>query len=113
MKRLLRAAAFSWRGITAAWRDEPAFRQEICAAILLSALAFWLDIGGGARALLIGAVLLVPLVELLNTALEAAVDLVSEERSPLAAKAKDCGSAAVFFAVVLAAAVWGTALWPN
>lgn len=113
MRRLLRAAVFSWRGMRAAWREEPAFRLEAVLAAGLAALSFFLDVGGGARAALIGAALFVPLVELLNTAVEAATDLAAKEKHPLAAKAKDCGSAAVLLAAAVAATVWAAVLWPN
>lgn len=111
---MLRAAVFSWRGLAAAWRDEPAFRLEVAAAAALSAGAFWLDVGGGSRALLVAAAVFVPAVELLNTALEAAADLAADgKRHPLAAKIKDCGSAAVLLSIIIAAAVWAGVLWPN
>ncbi len=113
MRRLLRAAVFSGRGFAVAWREEPAFRLEAVVAAGLAAFSFWLDIPGGARALLIGAAAFVPMVELLNTAVEAAADLAAQGRQPLAAKAKDCGSAAVLLAVAVAAAVWAAVLWPN
>lgn len=113
MRRLWRAAIFSWRGVVIAWRDEAAFRLEIILATVLVAVACVLPVSGGARALLIFSVLLIPVVELLNTAVEAVVDLATDEQKPLAAKAKDCGSAAVLAVIIAAAAAWGTVLWSN
>jgi diacylglycerol kinase (ATP) len=113
-RRLKKAAIFSWRGLQATWRDEPAFRQELAVAVLLLPLAFWLTSDSVERALLVGTVLLVLVVEVLNTALEAAVDLVAQQnKHPLAAKAKDCGSAAVFLSILIAMVVWGVVLWPH
>lgn len=113
MRRLWRAAIFSWRGIVAAWRDETAFRQEVVLVTVLVAVACVLPVDGGARALLIFSVLLIPVVELLNTAVEAVADLVTDEQKPLVAKAKDCGSAAVLVTIIAAIMTWGAVLWPN
>jgi diacylglycerol kinase (ATP) len=110
-RRLPRAAAVSLAGLRAAWRNEAAFRQETALAAILVPLAFWLADGSAARALLVGSVLLILVVELLNSAVEAAVDRASPEDHPLAGEAKDLGSAAVFASIVLAAAVWGIVLW--
>lgn len=112
MKRLWRAATYSARGIAAAWRDEAAFRLEAPAAAALILTACLMDIDGGTRALLIVATLLPIVAELLNTAAEALADLCTGgKRHPLAAKAKDCGSAAVLISLLAAAAAWGIALW--
>jgi diacylglycerol kinase (ATP) len=96
----------AFAGIAAAWRHEVAFRLEIIAVVFLVPLAFVAGKGGIERALLIGSLLLVLIVELGNSALEAALDRISLETHPLTGRAKDIGSAAVFFALVNAAAIW-------
>ncbi len=108
--RLARAARCSWAGLRAAWREEAAFRLEL---LLLGPLALavpWLGASGVERALLWASLALVPLVELLNSAVEAAVDRSGREHHPLAGKAKDLGSAAVAAALVLAGGVWALVL---
>jgi diacylglycerol kinase (ATP) len=111
LSRILHAAGHSWSGLVAALRDESAFRQEALLALVLLPAAFWIGRGRAEIAMLAGSVLLVLVVELLNSAIEAVVDRVSYERHPLAKKAKDYGSAAVMIALVLAGAVWLAALW--
>lgn len=96
----------AFAGVAAAWRHEVAFRLEIIAVVLLVPLAVAVGKGGIERALLIGSLLLVLIVELGNSALEAALDRISLETHPLTGRAKDIGSAAVFFALVNAAAIW-------
>ena len=104
--RLIDATRWSLAGLTAAFRHEAAFRQEaLCAAVLLP-LGLWLGGSGLEKALLVASVLLVLLAELLNSAIEAAVDRISSERHELAGRAKDLGSAAVMVSLVLCAAVW-------
>jgi diacylglycerol kinase (ATP) len=110
LRRVLNAAGYSWAGLTAAFRHEDAFRQEVWLALLLIPLALYLGETGVARALMIGAVLLVLVVELLNSAIEAAVDRISLEHHQLIKRAKDMGSAAVMIALVNAAAVWALIL---
>ena len=109
-RRLTRAAIYSWKGFVAAWVNEEAFRQEIIACLFLLPLALWLGESGIERALLVLSVLMVPLVELLNSAVEAAMDRVGRERHPLSGRAKDMGSAAVFLALVIAVAIWALVL---
>lgn len=109
--RLYRAFGYSMAGLAAALRHEDAFRQEAACALVLIPAAFWLTSDPVHRALLVGSVLLVLIVELLNSALEAAVDRISLERHALAKQAKDIGSAAVFMAIVNAVAVWAILLW--
>ncbi len=109
-KRLVDAFGYSAKGVAAAWRHEAAFRQEMAASALLLPLALWLGENGVERALLAGSWLLVPVVELLNSALEAIVDKASPERHELAGRAKDMGSAAVLLAILLAALVWALVL---
>jgi diacylglycerol kinase (ATP) len=106
IQRVLNAAGYSWAGLTAAFRHEDAFRQEVLLALLLIPLALYLGATGIERALMIGAVLLVLIVELLNSAIEAAVDRISLEHHLLIKRAKDMGSAAVMLALLNAAAIW-------
>lgn len=106
LRRVLNAAGYSWAGLTAAFKHEDAFRQEVFLALLLIPLALVLGETGVERALMIGSVLCVLIVELLNSALEAAVDRISLEHHLLIKRAKDMGSAAVMIALVNVAAVW-------
>ena len=110
LRRVLNATTYSWAGLTAAFRHEDAFRQEVFLALLLIPLALVLGETGIARALMIGAVLLVLIVELLNSAIEAAVDRISLEHNLLIKRAKDMGSAAVMIALVNVAVVWALVL---
>lgn len=105
ISRIIFALNYSWAGLKAGW-SEPAFRQEALAALLLLPLAWWLGSTWVERALLIGTVLIVMVVELLNTAIEAAIDRVGLEHHLLSKKAKDLGSAAVLLSLVMAAGVW-------
>ena len=111
-RRLVNAASYSWAGLQAAWRHEEAFRQEglLCAALV--PVALWLGGNAVERALLIGSLLLVVIVELLNSSIEAAIDRISLERHELSGRAKDLGSAAVFVALLNATIVWLLILWP-
>lgn len=105
--RLWRAWRNSLAGLRAAWRHEAAFRQELLATVALVPVAWWLGSGPLERALLIGVCLLVLVAELLNTAIEAAIDRIGPEHDPLSGRAKDLGSAAVLVALGLAALTWG------
>lgn len=113
LRRLINALGYSRAGLTDAWRHEAAFREEVALAMLAVPLALWLGNGGVERALLIGSVVLVLIVELLNSAVEAVVDRVSAERHELSKRAKDIGSAAVLMTLALAAAVWALILLPR
>ena len=104
--RIINATRYSWHGLRAAWRLEPAFRQEIRACVILVPLGLYLGDGGVEKALLVGSVILLPLVEILNSAIEAVVDRIGEERHELSGRAKDLGSAAVALAILLAAVTW-------
>jgi diacylglycerol kinase (ATP) len=104
--RLIRAARHSFAGLVEAVRHEDAFRQELLLAAVLVPLALWVGRNGFERALLVASVLLVLIVELLNSAVEAAVDRISLEDHRLARRAKDLGSAAVMLALATAAATW-------
>lgn len=106
MTRLLRAAGASGRGIIGAFRDEAAFRQELALAVAVIPLGLWLGEGGVEKALLVAPMLLVLVVELLNSAVEATVDRVGLEHHELSGLAKDLGSAAVLFAFTLLIVVW-------
>ncbi len=107
LRRLINAASYSADGFRAAYRHEDAFRQETHLALVLIPLAVWLGDTGIERALMIGSLLLVLIVELLNSAIEAAVDRISLDRHHLIKRAKDMGSAAVLIALVNVVAVWG------
>ena len=104
--RILRAVGTSVRGLAGAFRDEAAFRQELAFATLVIPLGLWLGHSGVERVLLIAPMLLILIVELLNSAIEATVDRIGFERHALAGLAKDIGSAAVFMSFVLLATVW-------
>ncbi len=106
LKRLLMASVYSWQGICAAYRHEEAFRQEIWACLILIPLGLYLGEGGVEKALLVASVLLVPLVEILNSAIEAAIDRFGGEQHELSGRAKDMGSAAVAIALLLVGLVW-------
>ncbi|CBJ83116.1 diacylglycerol kinase [Xenorhabdus bovienii str. Jollieti] len=109
--RIIKAAGYSAKGIRAAWQNEAAFRQEVIVAILAIILAFSLDFGMSERLLLIGSVMLVVIVEILNSAIEAVVDRIGSEYHELSGRAKDMGSAAVFLTIILALFIWGMILW--
>ncbi len=110
LRRIINAAGYSWAGLVAAFRHEDAFRQEVFLAAILIPLAFLLGENFVGRALLIGSVLLVLIVELLTSAVEAAVDRISLEHHHLIKRAKDMGSAAVLIALLNAVVVWGLVL---
>ena len=109
-KRLFNALFYSLDGFRAAFKHEDAFRQEALLAVVAVPLALWLGKTGIERALMIASVLLVLIVELLNSAIEAAVDRISLEHHHLIKRAKDMGSAAVLVSLINAAVVWGILL---
>ena len=111
LNRVVHALRFSLQGLASALRHESAFRQESALALLMLPAAFWLGRHWMEVALLAGSVLLVLVVELLNSAVEAVVDRVSLELHPLAKLAKDYGSAAVLLSLLGCGAVWAAALW--
>ncbi len=111
IRRIIRATRFSAQGFAQAWRHEAAFRQEVTLAVVMTPVAFWLGQTVLERALLIGVLLLVLIVELLNSAIEAAVDRHGDEQHELSGRAKDLGSAAVFVVLVLVGVVWGAVAW--
>lgn len=105
-KRVIYAAGYSWKGFKSTWKHEAAFRQEVILIILLTPFAFWLADSAAERALLIGVLLLVLVVELLNSAIESVVDRIGEDYHKLSGRAKDQGSAAVFLSFAVAILVW-------
>ena len=111
LDRVIRATGYSMAGLTAAYRGESAFRQEFWLAALMFPLAFWLGRSWVEVALLAGSLMLVLIVELLNSGIEAAIDRVSYELHDLSKRAKDLASAAVFLSLVLCAGIWAAALW--
>ena len=111
LDRMIRATGYSISGLRTAYRGESAFRQEFWLAVILAPLAFWLGRGWVEVAILVGSVLLVLIVELLNSGIEAAIDRVSFEWHDLSKRAKDLASAAVFLSLLLCAGVWLAALW--
>jgi diacylglycerol kinase (ATP) len=113
VRRLLNALKYSIDGFRAAWAGEDAFRQEVVLAAVLLPIACGLPVSPVERVLLIGSVVLVLIVELLNTAVEAAIDRQSYEINPLAKQAKDFGSAAVLLALLLCAGTWVALLLPH
>jgi diacylglycerol kinase (ATP) len=108
--RMWHATRYSLAGLRAGW-GEAAFRLEACLAIVMLPLAFWVGRGWVEVALLAGSVLLVLIVELLNTGIEAAIDRIGLERHALSKRAKDMGSAAVLLSLLLAGGIWAAGLW--
>ena len=111
LKRIFMAALYSWNGFKAAYRKEEAFRQEVWLALVLIPLAIWLADNGIQLALMLGSVLLVLMVEILNSAVEAVVDRIGMERHKLSGRAKDMGSAAVMLSLINVLVVWGLVLF--
>jgi diacylglycerol kinase (ATP) len=111
IKRVYNAFFYSMEGLRAAFRHEDAFRQEVFLAALLIPAALFMPASGGGKALMVFSVLLVLIVELLNSAVEAAVDRISLENHALAKRAKDIGSAAVLLALIGVPLVWGLVLF--
>jgi diacylglycerol kinase (ATP) len=112
-QRLLNAFFYSLSGLNLAFRHESAFRQEIALAVVLIPLALWLPVNAVERVLLILPMLLVLVVELLNSSVEAAIDRIGLDTHRLSKRAKDLGSAAVLVSLVALAIVWGTIAGPT
>ena len=110
MRRIVNAFGYSMSGLAAAYRNEAAFRQEVLLAAVLVPLALFLPASGAGRALMVGSVMLLLVVELLNSAVEATVDRVSLDDHSLAKRAKDIGSAAVMIALVNVPITWALVL---
>jgi len=106
IRRIINAWFYSIAGFKACFRHEEAFRQEVLALLVLVPLGLWLGQNGIERGLLVGSVLVVPLVEILNSAIEAVVDRFGGELHELSGRAKDLGSAAVFMSIAIASLVW-------
>ena len=104
--RIINAAGYSWLGFKAAYKHEAAFRQELWLCIALTAVALYFGQGYAEKAILIASLIFILLIEILNSALEAVVDRFGDEIHPLAGRAKDMGSAAVFLAFIVAGLIW-------
>ena len=113
LKRIYNAFFYSMAGFKACYRHEEAFRQEVLVLLPLLPLGLWLGNDGMERALLLLSLLIVPIVELLNSAIEANVDRVGMERHELSGRAKDIASAAVFLSIATAVLVWALVLLPR
>jgi diacylglycerol kinase (ATP) len=110
LPRLINAINYSLQGFCEAFRLEDAFRQEVALTLVLTPLAFWLESSGPGRAMMIASLLLVLVVELVNSAIEATVDRISLENHHMAKRAKDIGSAAVMLSLINVCVVWSLIL---
>ena len=110
--RVFRAFFYSLAGLSTAWKCESAFRQEVVLAVVMIPVACFVPVTPVERALLVATVLLVLVVELLNSSIEAAIDRISTDHHLLSKRAKDAGSAAVFMSLVLCGVVWAILLAP-
>ncbi len=113
IRRIINAAGYSWLGLKAAYKHESAFRQEVWVAVIMIPLGFYLGQDWTDKAILIGSVLFVLIVELLNSGIEAVVDRVGDELHKLSGRAKDMGSAAVLISLIIAAMIWIAVLIDN
>ena len=104
--RIINAAGYSWLGFKAAYKHEAAFRQELWLCIVLAPVALYFGQSSAEKAVLIASLVFILLIEILNSALEAVVDRFGDEIHPLAGRAKDMGSAAVFLAFIVAGLIW-------
>ena len=111
--RIARAGTYSLKGFRAALENEAAFRQEAILFVVLAPLGWWLGADGVERSLLVSSLVLVLIVELLNSSIEATVDRVGSEHHELSGQAKDMGSAAVLLTLLLAVFVWSAILLPR
>lgn len=109
-ERLIRAFNYSIAGLRATWRNEAAFRVEIILFAIMAPLALWLGSGAAERALLLGSLFLVLIVEVINSSIEAAIDRIGTEHHTLSGRAKDMGSAAVLLTLLNALVIWGVIL---
>lgn len=112
-KRIFGAFIYSIEGFKTAWKNEHSFRQELVLVVVATTIALLLPVSAFEKLMLIGVLILVLIVELINSAIEAVVDRVSLEHNPLSKDAKDLGSAAVFLTLSLAAATWAVILVPK
>ena len=113
LTRIIKAAGYSCKGFHTAWKNEAAFRQETLLSVVAIIVACWLDVDAITRVLLIGSVLMIVVVEILNSAIEAVVDRIGPERHELSGRAKDMASAAVLLAILIAVFTWATLLWAH
>ena len=104
--RIIKASGYSWQGLCAAYRNEAAFRQELWLCCVMLPLGLYLGDNGVEKALLVASVILLPLIEILNSALESVVDRFGEGQHELSGRAKDMASAAVAIAIALIVVVW-------
>jgi len=109
--RLVKAVGYSFKGLRAAFVNEAAFRQEVILSVVLIPLGLWLGKTGLERALLVGSILLVMIVELLNSGIETVVDRISAEHHELSGRAKDVGSAAVLLSLLAVLVIWSLVLF--
>jgi len=109
--RIIKAAGYSWQGIKGAYKYEAAFRQETWLALVLIPLAIYVAENATQLAFMISSVLLVMLVEILNSAVEAVVDRFGDELHELSGRAKDMASAAVTFSLIIMVLIWSLMLW--
>ncbi|QQX78589.1 diacylglycerol kinase [Shewanella sp. KX20019] len=113
IKRVIRATGFSMQGLKLAWKHEAAFRQELVLAVIMLPIALLVDVTTVERILLILGLFIVLIVELLNSAIEAVVDRISDEIHPLSGQAKDIASAAVFMSLAFCGLSWALILFPK
>lgn len=113
LKRIIDATVYSWQGLRAAIKHESAFRQELFLCLILAPIGIWLGQTAVETSLLIGSLLLVLIVEILNSAIEAVVDRSGDEYHELAGRAKDMGSAAVMLALINVFVIWGLIAYDN
>jgi diacylglycerol kinase (ATP) len=111
LRRIWNAGLYSIAGIRSTWKNEAAFRQELVLCLLLVPASFWVGTSAVERALLAGSCLLVLVVELLNSAIEAAIDRIGADRHKLSGRAKDMGSAAVFISLWVVVLCWGLVIY--
>jgi len=111
--RLIKAFGYSMQGFVSCFKSEAAFRQEVAASLFIIPLGLWLGQTGLERAALVASWLLVPIVEMINSAIEAVVDRIGSEHHELSGQAKDIGSGAVFLAICLFLLVWVLILAPR
>ncbi|VAW47015.1 Diacylglycerol kinase [hydrothermal vent metagenome] len=111
LSRIWYAVGYSWKGVKASWQHEVAFRQELVLCVVLTPVALWLGQTVWEVVALLSVLLLVLIVELLNSAIESVVDRIGEEYHALSGRAKDQGSAAVLLALMVAILVWGAVIY--
>jgi diacylglycerol kinase (ATP) len=106
IEQIIRGTYCSFKGFRVGWRTQAALRYEICVLMVILPIAWWLGKDGAERALLIGSSLFVVVVELINSAVETVVDRIGRDYHELSGRAKDLGSAAVFWSIVMAVIIW-------